>query len=447
MEKKEIAKQIIEAVGGAENVASVGHCMTRLRFNLKDNSKANDAIARQIEGVKGVSKAGGQYQLIIGSGIVDEYFDAINGIATFSKEDYSGVKNANVFDIVIDVLSGSMMPWLGCLMGSLIIQALLSLFAQIGVLDAASSTYLFFNTMSGACVYTMPIFIGFTCAEKLGTNKYMGALIGAIMIYPAMMTAISEGTVSVFGLSIQNFSYTGTFIPVVLSCILLKYVEKLAKKICPKVIYIFGVTMIELIIVVPLTFLVVGPVGNLITSGLTSLIMWLHGTAGFLAPAVVTMLLPFCVMGGLHVGLLPIINVMIAEVGYDTAIMPSFLAWNVGAAGIALAYALRNKEMNKRSLGFSAALSGVMGISEPTLFGVVLSGRKTLIATLVGMFLSGALIGIVNYKVTVPISQSVFSIPAAAGIDGNMMACAIGFFGSIIINFVVTYFFLGKEDK
>lgn len=444
---KKIAQQILDAVGGADNVSMLGHCMTRLRFTLKDENKANDALARAVKGVKGVSKAGGQYQLIVGTGTVDEYFDAINEIATFSKQDYSDTKNINVLDLVMDTLSGSITPWIGVLMGALMLQALLFLLSTLHLLDPSSPTYLFFNTISSVATYTFPIFVGFTAGEKFNTNKFMGAFIGAVLIYPNMMTAINEGTVGIFGLAIKPFAYTGTVLPIILAVWLLKYVEKFAKKICPKVIYIFGVTLIEIVVVLPITYLIVGPIGNLISSALINLILWINSFAGFLAPAVVSMLLPICVMAGIHVGLIPIFSVMIVEMGFDPILMPSFLAYNIGVAGIALAYALSHKDLDSKSIGFSAALSGVLGISEPALFGIILTDKKTLAATSVGLFLSGAVVGLVGYKVAVPIAQSIFSIPAAAGIPGNIAACAISFIAAIIINFIIGMFVFKRDKK
>lgn len=446
-ELKTIAQQIVEAVGEEQNVVSMGHCMTRLRFEVKDSDAVKETALRQIKGVKGVSKRGNQVQLIIGTGVVEEYYDAVNSISKFESADYSGLKNVNVFDVVMGTLSGSIAPWLGVLCGALIIQALLSLFKSIGVLDAASPTYNFFNLISSAFTYTFPIFIGFTAAEKLNTNKYMGAFIGAVLIFPKMMTAVSEGTVNFFGLPIQNATYTGTIFPVILACVVLKYAEKLAKKICPKVIYIFGVTLIEILIVMPVTYLVVGPLGNLIAKVLSAMIMWLYNTAGFMAPALLSMVLPFTVMGGIHTGLRPIATVMIADMGFDPIFFPSFMAWNVGAGGLSLAYALRSKDADKKSIGFSSALSGVLGISEPALFGVVSTSKKTIIATAIGLFLSGMVIGLTGYKVSVPFAQSIFSIPAAADIPGNMTACIISFVASFVICFVVGYIILGKEDK
>ena len=447
LDYRQLCEEILEALGGADNVATMGFCMTRLRFTLKDPEKADDVKARQVKGVKGVAKAGGQYQLIIGTGEVENYANAMKEIATFESADYSGIGNVKITDLIMDVLMGSIAPWLGALMGSLFIQALLSLFSQVGVLSAESGTYQFFNTMAGAATYFMPIFIGFTCAEKLGTNRYIGALIGAILIYPTMMTAVSEGTVNLFGLPIQNFTYTGTTIPVILACVLLKYVEKFAKKVVPQVIYIFGVTMLELIIVVPLVYLLIGPLGNMITSAIVAFITWLSNTVGFLAPAFVSLLLPFMVMGGLHVGLFSIIFAMIGSLGYDPIIMPSFMVYNVGVAGTALAYALKNSNPDKKSTGFSSALAGVLGISEPSLFGIVFQDKTCMLGTMIGMFIAGAITGLAGYKVTAPISQSIFSIPAAAGIPGNVAAAAISFVAAIVCNFVVTYVLLTMKEK
>lgn len=463
MADKVLAKEIIDAVGGANNVRSLGHCMTRLRFVLKDISKVNDNAVKAIKGVKGISKpvGGGQYQIIIGTGVVDEYFDAIMKEYPLGEADYSDVvekqdlekSNKNVLGRIGDgvgsamgVLSASIGRWLGCIMGSLMITAILSLCTSLGILSTESSTYQFFSIVSGCCIYSMPVLIGFSAGEVLETNKYMGALIGAIMIYPNMMTAVAEGTVSVFGLSIQNFSYTSTIVPVILAVWLLKYVEKFAKKVCPKVISIFGVTLIELVICVPLVFLVVGPIGSIITNAIASLVMFIYNHAGFLAPAIVGAVLPVAVMCGVHLGLFPIAALMLTEVGFDPIIHPALMVYNMGIAGSSLAYGLKAKNVDDKSLGLSAGLSGVLGISEAGLFGVVLSNKRVLITTEIGILISGVITGIVGYKCYVPLSQSLFSIPAAAHGDFNLAACTISLVSGIVASFLVTYFFGGVSE-
>jgi PTS system beta-glucosides-specific IIC component len=447
-------RKIVEGAGGQENIRTLGHCMTRLRFRLKDFDKADDAAIEKIKDVKGVRRTAGEYHVILGTGIVDEYYDAIMSRYRFENEDYTGVRAEEDFDSgsgknpaasaitnALNILAGSIGPWLGCIMGSLMISAILSLLSSLGLVGAEDATYQFFSLVSAACLYTLPIFIGFSAAEKLETNKYMGALLGAIMIYPALMSAVSEGTVSVFGVQIQNFSYTSTIIPVILGVWLLKYVERFAKRICPNVIAIFGVTLIELVICVPLIYLVVGPIGSLITSGIAGLVMLIYQYAGIFAPAAAAAIMPLAVMAGVHLGLFPIATLMISEVGYDPIIHPALMAYNMSIAGASFAYGLRTKDPDKRSLGLSSGLSGILGISEAGLFGVVLPNRRILATCEIGIIISGIITGLVGYKVYVPLSQSVFAIPAAAHGDFNIFACIISLASGVVASFLVTYFF------
>lgn len=461
MADNKLAKQLIDAVGGESNVLTLGHCMTRLRFTLKDESKANDDLAKKIKGVKGLSKSAGQYQLIIGTGTVDDYYDTIMENYKFDTAEYSDVREEDDFSGTgkkksftgmlgtgLGILSGSIAPWLGCIMGSLMISAILSLCSSLGLLSMESSTYLFFSTVSGACVYSLPILIGFSAAEKLQTNRYMGALLGAIMIYPSMMNAIAEGSVSIFGLSIRNFSYTSTILPILLAVWLLKYVEKFAKKVCPKVIFVFGVTLIELVIIVPLIYLIVGPIGVVLTNAISSFVLFVYHHAGFLAPAVVGAIMPAAVMAGVHLGLFPIAAVMIADVGFDPIIHPALMVYNMSAAGTAFAYGLRSKDTDNKSMGISSGVSGVLGISEASLFGIILPNRRIFATTEIGILISGIITGIVGYKCYVPLSQSVFSIPAAAHGDFNLMACVISAVSALVAGFVITYLFgMGKEGS
>ncbi|MBU5281864.1 glucose PTS transporter subunit IIA [Anaerostipes hadrus] len=457
MVDKNIAQQIIDAVGGVENIKTLGHCMTRLRFTLVNEAKADDEAVKKIKVVKGLSKSAGQYQMILGTGVVDDYCDYIIDNYTFGEQDYSGVKEPEDFgkrknpvtsalSNALGILSGSIGPWLGCIMGSLMISAILSLCTSLGILSDKSSTYTFFSTLSGACIYSLPVLIGYTSAEKLQTNKHMGALLGAIMIYPNMMNAIADGSVSIFGLSIQNFSYASTIVPVILAVWLLKYVEKLAKKICPDIIAIFGVTLIELVITVPLVYLVVGPIGSIITNAIASFVLFIHAHAGILAPAVAGAIMPLAVMAGVHLGLFPIATLMITDVGFDPIIHPALMVYNMSIAGASFAYGLKSKDKDNKSLGISSGLSGLLGISEAGLFGVVLPNKRVLATTEIGILISGIITGIVSYKCYVPLSQSVFAIPAAAHGDFNLMACVISMVSGVVASFIVTYLF-GVDTK
>lgn len=459
MADRQIADAIVKAVGGAENVKTLGHCMTRLRFTLKDPSLVDEEAARGVKGVKAVMRASGQFQLVIGTGVVDDYCDTILANYTFAEKSYSDIEEgiefteekmkltpATAVSRVLGVISGSIAPWLGCIMGSLMITAILSLLSSLGIIGADNPTYLFFSNVAGVCLYSLPVLIGYSAAEQLGTNKYMGVLLGAILIYPNLSAAIAEGSVDLFGLQLQNFSYTSTVVPILLAVWLLKYVEKLAKKICPQVIYIFGVTLIELVITVPLVYLVVGPIGIAITNAISAFVMFVYEHAGFLAPAVAGAVMPLAVMAGVHLGLFPIATLMIADIGFDPIIHPALMVYNMSIAGASLAYGMRATDADGRSLGISSALSGVLGISEAGLFGIVLPNKRVLLSTEIGIIVSGVVCGIVDYKCYVPLSQSVFAIPAAADGGFNIAACVITMAVGLVVSFVVTFLIAGKQQ-
>lgn len=455
----DIAKQIIDAVGGEQNVKTLGHCMTRLRFTLKNEARADDTAVKNIKVVQGLSKSAGQYQLILGTGIVDDYYDLITSICTFGEEDYSGIREEEDFvenkkknpiitalSNAMGIISGSVGSLLGCIMGSLMISAILSLLTSLNLVSVESSTYAFFSTVSAVCLYSLPVLIGFSAAEKLQTNKYMAALLGAIMIYPNMMDAIAKGSVSIFGLSIQNFSYTSTIIPIILAVWLLKYVEKFARKICPDMISIFGVTLIELLITVPLVYLIVGPIGVVVTNAISNFVLFIYAHAGILAPAVAGAIMPLAVMAGVHLGLFPIATLMISDVGFDPIVHPALMVYNMSVAGASFAYGLKSKKGKEKAVGVSSGLSGLLGISEAGLFGVVLPNKRVLVTTEIGILISGVITGIVSYKCYVPLSQSVFAIPAAAHGDFNLMACAISLVSGVVASFIITYLF-GVDTK
>ena len=461
MDQTEIARDIIAAVGGEDNVKSVGHCMTRLRLVLKDAELANDEAVKKIKGVKGVARAAGQYQIIIGTGVVDDYCDTILRTFTFARQSYSDIEEgveyveeklemtpSSIASGVLGYISGSITPWLGCIMGSLMISAILSIFTSLGLLTSEDSTYVFFKNVSDACLYSLPVLVGFTAAERMETNKYMGALIGAILIYPPLSTAIGNGTATFFGLTISSFSYTSTIIPVLLAAWLLKYVEMLAKKICPQVIYVFGVTLIELVITVPLVYMIIGPIGVIIATALSDFIMFIYNNASFLAVGLAGAVMPIAVMGGVHYALFPSALLMMTEIGYDPIIHPALMAYNMSLAGACLAYGLRAKDPDKRSMGISSFVSGVVGLSEAGLFSVLLENKRVFVTTVVSILITGCVTGLVGYKAYVALSQSIFAIPAAADGGFNMAACTISLVTGLALGFLLTYFFggLGKEE-
>lgn len=447
MNYEEVAKQILAAVGGEENVASVGNCMTRLRFILKDMSKVNAEAVHKIKAVKGVSKSASQYQLIVG-GEATDLCNAVNLLGTFTPMSDDIKKKVKIGDVILSTLSGSLYPLIGIMVGGAMINIFTSIAGLCGA-DTSVGLWAFFTQVASVGSYFMPAFIGYSCAKQLGATPFYGMFLGLAMVYPSLTSLINtEGGFKMLGITVSTFSYANTVIPVILACILLKYVEKLIRKICPKVVAVFMVPALTLAIVLPITFLAIGPLGGLITDALTWLLTQLMNYAGFLAIAILAALLPFIVMSGLHMGMLPVYFACVTAFGADVIFFPAFMAYNLSTAGVALAVGLRSRDAEVRSLGISSCISSACGVTEPSLFGCCFRYKRMLPALMAGSAVGGLISYFVGYKVTAPVAQSVFSIPLAAGADtGNIAACIITFVSSFAAAFLFAWFFAGDDIR
>lgn len=447
----EIAEKLVNAVGGVDNITGVANCMTRVRFNLKDNEKVDNEEVKSISVVKGITQKGGQYQVVIGHEAVDicKAIEEAYALEVKEEEQEEEAKKKSFFDTVLDVMSGTMTPLIGIIVGTAMITALLTILTYFHIISAESQTYQFFSTAAGSCFYAFPIFAGFTAANKLKTDRYLGALIGFILIYPSLTNLISqEGGVRLFGIQVQAYSYANTVLPVILSVVLLKYVEKFVRKICPKVVAVFLVPMICLLILLPIIYLVIGPIGIVLTNWIGNAILWLSENVGFLAVGITAAILPLLVSAGMHMAVFSIFLGLIGTLGYDPIYCPTFLCLNIGVAGVALACGLRAPKGEEKSVGFSACVSGLMGISEPALYTYVFTNRRILISTMIALFISGSLAGILGLKDYVMGAKSVLTLITFLDEGNNLIYAIIVFIVSFVSCFLLTYFFgLGGKRK
>lgn len=423
MDYEKTAKEIIGFVGGKDNINTVQNCMTRLRLTLKDEKIVDEESIKALEDVKGLIKAGGQHQIVIGKEVAElckEVKAQIGYQETETVEAEPENTKMKWYERVMDVLSGSVIPLIGVTIGAGMITALVTLLSTIGVLSPESGTYQFFSAVGNAGLYFLPIFVGYTSAQKFHANPFLGMFLGATLLYPTLTDLIAaKGGLALFGIKLSTFTYGSTMIPVILATWFMSYVEKLAKKICPKVIESFGVPMIIMLITVPVTYLIIGPIGSMITQGINVGVMALSKHAGFLAIGIVSAVMPLLVMSGLHMSLIPIMIAIMSAAGNDPIITACFMVYNIGMAGSCLAIALRSKETKFRQLGISTCISALLGVSEPGLFGVVLALKKPLFATMGGCAISGIIAGFIGYAGYVPMSQSLLSIPAAVTAEGS----------------------------
>lgn len=451
MDFRKIGIRLLKLVGGKDNVSSVQNCMTRLRFVLKDESICDDEQIRKTEGVKGVVHSGGQVQIIIGKGVEELCAEvrSLAGISGLEKNQQAQVPEMKWHERLLDILSGTMIPLIGVTIGGGMVLALMALLSSVGILSAESGTYQFFYAVGNSSLYFLPVFAGYTAAQKMNANPFMGMLLGATLLSPDLMGLIAaEEGLQLFGITLSTFTYGSTVIPIILAVWFMSHVEKLAKKICPKVISSFGVPTIVILITVPITYLVIGPLGALLTNGISSGVLFLSEHVPFLGITVAAALLPILVMSGLHMSLIPVMITIITAVGYDPIIAPAFMVYNIAASGTAFAFGLKAKGSERKQLGMSCTISAILGVTEPTLFGIMVTEKKPLITTICACGITGVLAGFIGYGAYVPMSQSLFSIPAAInGGVGNLVRCVVLIVVSFGISFAATWLFGVDNSK
>ena len=347
-----LAKKIVENVGGENNVISLVHCATRLRFKLIDENKVNMDVLNQTEGVITVMKAGGQVQVVIGNK-VDTVYDAVlscTNINTGNTEEIEDTGKKNLLNTLLETISGIFSPMLGVMCGAGMLKALLILCTTLNILTADMGTYKILYAAADSVFNFMPIILGYTAAKKFKCNPYLAMMLGGMLLHPtfvAMVNTAKEtgGTISVFGLPISLASYSSSVLPIILGVWFMSYVEPIADKISPKAIKFFSKPLITAVISGIVILVVIGPIGYIVSDKIGLGIKTLESYAGWLVPTLLGGLTPLLVMTGTHYGLVPIGINNRMTMGYDTVIYPGMLASNVSQGGAALAVAI--KSINK----------------------------------------------------------------------------------------------------
>ena len=446
----ELAKKILGLVGGEENIANVTHCITRLRFNLKDESKADTEAIKATPGVVGVTVANGQYQVIIGAEVGQVYekltaqlHSDLGGGAVPADDG----KKGSFVSRLIDTVTGIFTPILPPLTAAGMLKAVLAILVAFKLVTSDSSTYQVVNFMADATFYFLPILLANSAAKKLGCNPFLAMMLGGILIHPnfVSMVASSQETgvaITIFGLPIYNATYSSSVIPILLGVLLMSKIEPLANRYSPKAIRFFTAPLLTMFIVGIATLCVLGPIGYIISNFLASAINGLSNIAPWLAPTVIGTLLPFLVMTGTHHALTPIGINNRMTIGFDTIIYPGQLASNIAQGAAALAVSFKTKDLELKQLTSSTGITAVCGITEPVLYGVTMKIRTNMIAAMVGGGVGGFFMGLVNTKNYSGGSPGLLTLPSYIGLDAPMsnfyFACA-GAAIAFVVGFVVSY--------
>ena len=449
MEFERIAKEVLENVGGESNVAHVTHCVTRLRFNLKDDSKANPDKIKKIKGVMGQVNNGGQFQVIIGNDVSDVYKELLK-LGNFKGSNSSKEEKVNkkgVMSAVLDTIAGIFTPMIPAIAGGGLLKAFLGLFVAIGWISNESQVYYVLNFIGDAAFFFMPILLAYTAAIKFKTSPFIAMVIGGALLHPNFTALVAAGEpVKFLGLSIGLVNYSSSVIPIILIVWLMSYVEKLITKIVPKPLRIVFVPLLVLTITAPIGLIAIGPLGTIIGDILANIIMYIDTKAPWALPFVIGGINPLLVMTGMHYSFYPALFTQLTTLGYQTIIPGSFTS-NVGHGAAALAVSIKSKNSDLKQLASSTGFTALLGITEPAMYGVNAKLKKPLYAVMIGGAIGGLYAGITSVRAYGPGGSAFTGLANYIGPDTKSL---VNILIAVAITFVTTFaltWILGFEDE
>lgn len=445
MDYEKDAQEIVKNVGGRENVNALIHCSTRLRFSVNDYDGVNLEALKSMPGVLGAVVAAGQVQVVVGNQ-VNAIFNTITQSSWFnpvgqSLEHFDKAKtNVSWTARFLDLLVGIFQPLIPAIAGAGVLKSMLTLLTLFGWLSTTSDVYRVLFMAGSAPLYFLPILVAITTAQKLKVNVVVAVAIISVFVLPDMVTALTKG-IDLFGISVSNINYASQVFPAILSVMCYAYVERFLNRYVPGAIRIFFVPMMALVIVIPVTLLLLGPIGYLFGEQFTRAILFLHQYLGWFAMAILAGALPFLNATGMHKALVPYVIATLGRTGQEVLYLPASLAHNISESGAAFAIALKSKDTFLRSTAVSAGISALFGITEPALYGVTLLHKAALRAVVIGSAIGAAFLGFVGLKGFAPVGPGLASMTIFVDKNNglNIWYAVIGFIMSFVVAFVIAF--------
>lgn len=446
MDYNKVSKDILQLVGGEENVQSVIHCMTRLRFNLYDNAKADRAKLESLPAVMGINISGQQFQIIIGNDVPKVYKAIIanSGLSDEKAGLQQGGKKKNVLSAIFDVISGVFTPILPAIAGAGMIKGIIAIAVTFGWMTSESQVHTILSAIGDGAFYFLPILLAVSAARKFGSNPYVAAAIGAAILHPDLTALLGSGkSISFVGLPVTAATYSSTVIPILLAIWIASYVEKWIDRVTPTSLKMIFVPTLTLLVVVPVTLITVGPLGAIAGNYLSIGVNGLFENAGLITMVLLAGTFSLIIMTGMHYAFIPVMFNNITQNGYDYLIPAMFLA-NMGQAGASFAVFLRSRNKKFKSLSLTTSITALMGITEPAMYGVNMRLKKPFVSALLGAAVGGAFYGITG--VAAYIIGGNVGLPGITTFIGPtfiqaMIGIVITFFAATIIAYL-----LGFED-
>jgi PTS system beta-glucosides-specific IIC component len=450
-----LAKDIVEHVGGEENVNSLTHCITRLRFKLKDESKADTETLTNMQGVIKVMQAAGQYQVVIGSEVEDVYDQILLSTKIGDKNKSETVetdhspssnKKSSVVEKITDLISGIFMPFMGAFAGAGLLKGFLVLFTTLSLLDKTSTTYTILYAASDSIFYFLPVFLAYCAGQKFGAKPFISMAIACAMCYPSLTGLFNDKEIAVTFLSIpvKLISYPSSVLPILITVYAQSKLEKGLMKVIPKIIQSMIIPLLDFIVVFPLALIVIGPVTDVVSKGLAGGIQMAFSFSPAIAGFALGTFWPLCIVFGLHWGFFPIVMNNYSVLGYDYIMPPTFGA-NFGIAAACLAVFLKTRNKDLKLISGSASISALIGgVTEPGIYGVLLKNKRIFIGMCLINGISGIIAAVAGSIRTTQVPVNVLTIPALYAMSGPAIVISMAF--SFVGVFLVTYFFTYKND-
>lgn len=451
MNYQQLGNDIIQNIGGIDNIKQLTHCATRLRFEFYDMNKVNTKKVESLNGVISVVEKGGQYQVVIGNE-VQSVFRAIQSqmkdVPSTSHEK-SDEEKGSIVNRIISVISTTFTPVIPALIGGGMIKAVLSILVLFNLVNEASSTYEIINFISDAPFYFMPVLLAYGASQKFKTSPIMAMTMACALLHPTWSGLVAAGSPLIFfGAPVVLVDYASSVIPIILSVWIMSYVEKFAEKYSPSIIKFFLKPLLVMFISVPIALIIVGPLGNLLNDLVQSGANYLNAHVSWLIPMLMGAFQPFLTLTGTAWAMTPIATSQISTLGYEIVNGPGMLASNIAQGGATLAVALKAKDENLKSLASSSGFTAVMGITEPCLYGVLLKLKRPFVASMIGGAAGGIYAGITGLVRYAFVSPGLTAIPAFIGKNPmNVVHAIVTIIISFVVGFVASWILGFKEDS
>ena len=447
------AEKLIEAMGGKENIKKVFHCMTRLRFYVKDKNKINETDIKNLTEISGVNWYQDQFQVIAGNHVNDMYEELIKKGIPNDDEQTSELnkQKKGIGSAIIDSITGCMTPMIPALTAAGMIKVVLTLLTTFSLVNNQSSTYKVIEFIGDAAFYFMPFLIAANAAKVFHVNQSLSLIIAGVFQHPNFTAMMDSGNpIDFFSIPVTPMTYCYSVIPVILMVWIMSYIEKFVDKITPRIVKLILHPTLVIIISAPIAIIAIGPLGGIIGDGLAVAIDFLSAKLGFVIVGILAATFPFIVMTGMHHALTPIGLNAIATGGSDALIFVSQVCSNVAQGGASLAVAVKSKNENMKQLASASGISALMGITEPALYGVTLKLKRPVVAAALAAGIGGIVGGILQVSLYIA-QNSLLAIPAFIGAKGmtnllyGIIMIIVSFVGSFVLTFVLG--FKDEEDE